>query len=145
METLSKQPMSPSPQTYVSRSPFFDVKPVAERIFEAKINDVFHYGYTIETSIEGKAFRGLLFSYKPEFSHAAHLYLTRKKLAAEQTASKPQNTTNENSPFVEQADRRVCFPVSAETCYLSSAEQGHSKPSEIVPPEQYQQELTSKQ
>ena len=52
-------------------------KPVEEKIFEEKITDVFHYGYTIESHIEGKPLRGLLFSYKPGFAHAVHAYLTR--------------------------------------------------------------------
>ena len=55
----------------------FDVVPVAERIFEAKITDVFHYGYTIEATIDNKPLRGLLFSYKPGFAIAAHDYISR--------------------------------------------------------------------
>ena len=55
----------------------YEVKPVEEKIFEAKITDVFHYGYTIESNIDGKPLRGLLFSYKPGFAHAVHAYLTR--------------------------------------------------------------------
>ncbi|MCO5577092.1 hypothetical protein L7F22_030914 [Adiantum nelumboides] len=56
---------------------FYELKPVEEKIFEAKITDVFHYGYTIESNIDGKPLRGLLFSYKPGFAHAVHAYLTR--------------------------------------------------------------------
>lgn len=55
----------------------YELKPVEEKIFEAKITDVFHYGYTIESKIDGKLLRGLLFSYKPGFAHAVHAYLTR--------------------------------------------------------------------
>lgn len=55
----------------------FDVVPVAERTFEAKITDVFHHGFTIEATIDNKPLRGLLFSYKPGFAHAAHDYITR--------------------------------------------------------------------
>lgn len=55
----------------------YDVVPVAERIFEAKITDVFHYGFTIEATIDSKPLRGLLFSYKPGFAHAAHTYVSR--------------------------------------------------------------------
>ena len=58
----------------------YELKPVEEKIFEAKITDVFHYGYTIESNIDGKALRGLLFSYKPGFAHAVHAYLTRLTL-----------------------------------------------------------------
>lgn len=55
----------------------YDVVPVAERIFEAKITDIFHYGFTIEANIDNKPLRGLLFSYKPGFAHAAHDYIAR--------------------------------------------------------------------
>jgi hypothetical protein len=55
----------------------FDVVPVAERTFDAKITDVFHYGYTIEATIDNKPLRGLLFSYKPGFAIAAHDYISR--------------------------------------------------------------------
>ncbi|EFJ21745.1 hypothetical protein SELMODRAFT_52725, partial [Selaginella moellendorffii] len=37
---------------------------MAEKIFQGKITSVFHYGYTLETRIDGKPFRGVLFSYK---------------------------------------------------------------------------------
>ncbi|EFJ15144.1 hypothetical protein SELMODRAFT_42940, partial [Selaginella moellendorffii] len=33
-----------------------------EKMFEARVSDVFNYGYTLEASIDGKLFRGLLFS-----------------------------------------------------------------------------------
>lgn len=55
----------------------YEVVPVAERLFEAKITDVFHYGFTIEATIDNKPLRGLLFSYKPGFAHAAHNYVSR--------------------------------------------------------------------
>lgn len=55
----------------------YEVVPVAERLFEAKITDVFHYGFTIEATIDNKPLRGLLFSYKPGFAHAAHDYVSR--------------------------------------------------------------------
>ncbi|KAH7278115.1 hypothetical protein KP509_38G025100 [Ceratopteris richardii] len=62
------------------RSSFYDFKPSEERVFEAKITNVFHYGYTIESVVDGKPLRGLLFCYKPGFANAAHAYLTKKKL-----------------------------------------------------------------
>uniref|UniRef100_A0A0D6R3K1 DCD domain-containing protein n=1 Tax=Araucaria cunninghamii TaxID=56994 RepID=A0A0D6R3K1_ARACU len=74
------------------RFSLFDFKPSEEKIFEAKITDVFHYGYTIESNIEGKPLRGLLFSYKPGFAHAVHAYLTRKKLASEASVVKSRET-----------------------------------------------------
>jgi hypothetical protein len=48
-----------------------------ERAFEAKISDVFHFGFTLEATIDGKPLRGLVFSYKPGFAHAAHNYVNR--------------------------------------------------------------------
>jgi hypothetical protein len=66
----------------------YNFKPVEEKIFEAKITDVFHYGYTIKSNIEGKHLRGLLFSYKPGFAHDVHAYLSRKNLASESNAGK---------------------------------------------------------
>ncbi|KAG0616185.1 hypothetical protein M758_5G097000 [Ceratodon purpureus] len=68
----------------------FDVVPVAERIFEAKITDVFHYGYTIEATIDNKPLRGLLFSYKPGFAIAAHDYISRKKAAEDAARMKEE-------------------------------------------------------
>jgi hypothetical protein len=55
----------------------YDVVPAADRIFEAKISDVFHFGFTLEAYIDNKPLRGLLFSYKPGFAHAAHNYVSR--------------------------------------------------------------------
>eukprot|EP01018_Ginkgo_biloba_P035302 Gb_19518 [translate_table: standard] len=89
---MKPRPILPaSPPSYIpaggnagpDKFSLYDFKPVEEKIFEAKITDVFHYGYTIESNIEGKPLRGLLFSYKPGFAHAVHAYLTRKKLASE--------------------------------------------------------------
>ncbi|MCO5601123.1 hypothetical protein L7F22_055242 [Adiantum nelumboides] len=72
--------------TTVVKSSLHDFKAAEERIFEAKITDVFHYGYTIESVISGRPLRGLLFSYKPGFAHAAHAYLTRKNLSVNRDA-----------------------------------------------------------
>ncbi|EFJ06717.1 hypothetical protein SELMODRAFT_430403 [Selaginella moellendorffii] len=38
------------------------VQLLVEKMFEARVSDVFNYGYTLEASIDGKLFRGLLFS-----------------------------------------------------------------------------------
>lgn len=56
---------------------FMTCVPLAERAFEAKISDVFHFGFTLEATIDGKPLRGLVFSYKPGFAHAAHNYVNR--------------------------------------------------------------------
>lgn len=53
---------------------------------------MFHYGYTIESNIEGKPLHRLLLSFKPGFVHVVHAYLTRKKLASEETAMKLSET-----------------------------------------------------
>lgn len=74
--------------TSADKFSLYHFKPVEEKIFEAKITDVFHYGYTIESNIEGKHLRGLLFSYKPGFAHAVHSYLSRKNLASESNSGK---------------------------------------------------------
>lgn len=81
-------PTVPPENTSADKCSLYDFKPVEEKIFEAKITDVFHYGYTIESNIEGKHLRGLLFSYKPGFAHAVHSYLSRKNLASESNAGK---------------------------------------------------------
>jgi hypothetical protein len=47
----------------------YDVVPAADRIFEAKISDVFHFGFTLEAYIDNKPLRGL--------AHAAHNYVSR--------------------------------------------------------------------
>ncbi|OVA14594.1 Kelch repeat type 1 [Macleaya cordata] len=57
-------------------STLLDFKPSNDKIFEAKVTEAFHYGYTIETNINGKPLRGVLFSYKPGFAHAANSYLS---------------------------------------------------------------------
>ncbi|EFJ17452.1 hypothetical protein SELMODRAFT_421111 [Selaginella moellendorffii] len=44
------------------------VQPLGEKMFEARESDVFNYGYTLEASIDGKLFCGLLFLYKPGFA-----------------------------------------------------------------------------
>eukprot|EP01018_Ginkgo_biloba_P010179 Gb_31051 [translate_table: standard] len=99
MPKLDGDHISMLPQARPSHTPagtdkfsLYDFKPVEEKIFEAKITDVFHYGYTIESNIEGKHLRGLLFSYKPGFAHAVHAYLTRKNLASEASTGKLKET-----------------------------------------------------
>ncbi|XP_010258009.1 PREDICTED: host cell factor 1-like isoform X2 [Nelumbo nucifera] len=54
-----------------------------EKLFEAKVTKVYHYGYAIETNIDGKTLRGIIFSFKPTFSHAANDYLSRKRTGFE--------------------------------------------------------------
>ncbi|EFJ19172.1 hypothetical protein SELMODRAFT_419330 [Selaginella moellendorffii] len=51
------------------------VQPLGKKMFEARVSDVFNYGYTLEASIDGKLFRRLLFSYKPGFAQAVQSYM----------------------------------------------------------------------
>ncbi|EFJ04859.1 hypothetical protein SELMODRAFT_432028 [Selaginella moellendorffii] len=55
------------------------VQPLGEKMFEARESDVFNYGYTLEASIGGKLFCGLLFSYKPGFAQAVQSYMARAR------------------------------------------------------------------
>eukprot|EP00897_Mesotaenium_endlicherianum_P007798 jgi/Mesen1/7046/ME000369S06375 len=48
-----------------------EVQPVAECAFEARISDVFHFGYCIKAQVDGRQVDGLLFSYRPGFVPAA--------------------------------------------------------------------------
>lgn len=45
--------------------------PPGKRTFQAKVTKSFTDGYTIETLIDGKLLRGVLFSNKPNFSKTA--------------------------------------------------------------------------
>lgn len=64
-------------QTDVKSSTLHEMRPTQEHIFEAKVTEAFHYGYTIETNINGKPLRGIVFSYKPGFAPSANSYLSR--------------------------------------------------------------------
>ncbi|EFJ05471.1 hypothetical protein SELMODRAFT_431540 [Selaginella moellendorffii] len=56
-----------------------EFQPLGEKMFEARESDVFNYRYILEASIDGKLFRGLLFSYKPGFAQAVQSYMARKE------------------------------------------------------------------
>ncbi|EFJ05235.1 hypothetical protein SELMODRAFT_431741 [Selaginella moellendorffii] len=72
------------------------VQPLGEKMFKARVRDVFNYGYTLEASIDGKLFRGLLFSYKPGFAQAVQSYILSyslmpgRKTSQEETAGRPK-------------------------------------------------------
>ncbi|XP_043707229.1 protein GLUTELIN PRECURSOR ACCUMULATION 3-like isoform X2 [Telopea speciosissima] len=53
------------------------------KIFEAKVTGTFCYGHNIETIIDGKLLRGLIFSNTPSFSPVADNYHSRKRMALE--------------------------------------------------------------
>ncbi|XP_024521607.1 acyl-CoA-binding domain-containing protein 6 [Selaginella moellendorffii] len=80
---LSDGPETKSTARAVQIPSPYSVKPVAEKIFQGKITSVFHYGYTLETRIDGKPFRGVLFSYKPGFTEAVESYLATAKTRPE--------------------------------------------------------------
>ncbi|PIA63125.1 hypothetical protein AQUCO_00200865v1 [Aquilegia coerulea] len=64
-------------------STLYEIRSSQEQIFEAKVTEAFHYGYTIETNINGKPLRGIVFSYKPGFAHASNSYPSRKSSSDE--------------------------------------------------------------
>lgn len=118
---------APSPNFFHAGPENFSLvqfKPPEEKIFEAKITDVFHYGYTIESNIDGKPLRGLLFSYKPGFAHAVHAYLTRKQLASEASAVKSSETRKPKLKIaraVKQSVRRADGQANVVTDVESTA------------------------
>jgi N-acetylneuraminic acid mutarotase len=96
----------------------FDVVPVAERTFEAKITDVFHHGFTIEATIDNKPLRGLLFSYKPGFAHAANDYISRKKAAEDAAVAKEREHRRQirkQTRLAKQAAKRPEAPTPQVT------------------------------
>eukprot|EP00250_Pteridium_aquilinum_P005159 c15297_g2_i1 orf=15-2003(+) len=93
----------------------YELKPVEEKIFEAKITDVFHYGYTIESKIDGKLLRGLLFSYKPGFAHAVHAYLTRKKSVSDGSASEIREARKAKLKIARASKHAVSTPEGQST------------------------------
>ncbi|GBG86799.1 hypothetical protein CBR_g42082 [Chara braunii] len=59
-----------------------------EKIFEATVSDVFHFGYCISANIDGQPMKGMLFSYKPGFAQSVQALMFRKQLAAEAAKEK---------------------------------------------------------
>lgn len=57
--------------------------PQGKKTFQAKVTENIPVGYTIETVIDGKPLRGILFSNKPNSYHAANHNFSRKRTAAE--------------------------------------------------------------
>lgn len=54
-----------------------NIKFPSQKMFEAKVTDMFHCGYAIETIIDGKPLRGILFSYNPDFGHDEESCISR--------------------------------------------------------------------
>ncbi|KAL6012027.1 hypothetical protein ACLOJK_002498 [Asimina triloba] len=61
----------------------YELKPAGENMFEAKVTGASHYGYAIETNIDGKLLRGILLSYKASFNPASDAYASRKRISVE--------------------------------------------------------------
>ncbi|XXG46576.1 hypothetical protein AAC387_Pa02g1386 [Persea americana] len=102
----------------------YEFKPQGSKTFEAKVTNTFHYGYTIETNIDGKPLRGILFSYKTTLSHGAHSYFTgRAEVDGEQlkdrcgTESKITGDTNQEmrSNYRQADDVHVKESTSQES------------------------------
>lgn len=122
----------------------YELKPVEEKIFEAKITDVFHYGYTIESNIDGKLLRGLLFSYKPGFAHAVHAYLTRKKLSSDGNSSQIREARKTKLKIARATKHAVSTPEGQSTA-SEHANIGESVPSSqlVTLPNQHAQYMQS--
>ncbi|XP_031490809.1 acyl-CoA-binding domain-containing protein 6-like [Nymphaea colorata] len=58
-------------------------KPAEEKLFEATVIDILHCGYAIQTSIDGKSLRGILFSYTPSFIYDVHARVSRRRMSKE--------------------------------------------------------------
>lgn len=82
---------------------FHDFKPVLEKNFEAKVTDVFHYGYSVEANIDGKLLRGLLFSYKPGYAHAVQAHLMRQRKVEEDALAKIKEARRAERRLARQA------------------------------------------
>ncbi|KAK8657739.1 hypothetical protein V6N13_035962 [Hibiscus sabdariffa] len=64
-------------------SPSNQVLDQGKKTFHAELTESFPHGYTIETVIDGKPLRGILFSTKPSSVHVANYNLCRKRTSVE--------------------------------------------------------------
>ncbi|XP_039069408.1 RING finger protein B-like isoform X2 [Hibiscus syriacus] len=64
-------------------SPSIQVLHQGKKTFHAELTESFPHGYTIETVIDGKPLRGILFSAKPSSVHVANYNLCRKRTSVE--------------------------------------------------------------
>lgn len=76
--------MLTSPSDGKQNSPSHEFNCNDVKTFEAKVTNAFHYGYTVETNIDGKPLHGILFSCKTNISHAAQAYFNRKNVESDQ-------------------------------------------------------------
>ncbi|KAM6569472.1 hypothetical protein CsatB_017457 [Cannabis sativa] len=61
----------------------FSLMQQSKKTFQAKVTERISDGYTIETIIDGKPLRGILFSNRPDYHHKAIPMPSRKRVAAE--------------------------------------------------------------
>ncbi|KAK4752537.1 hypothetical protein SAY87_021335 [Trapa incisa] len=66
-----------------SFSPSFPESAQVKKMFHAKITELLSDGYSIETVIDGKPLRGVLFSNKPSAFHMSHRSSSRKRASSE--------------------------------------------------------------
>ncbi|PRQ16354.1 putative kelch-type beta propeller [Rosa chinensis] len=93
----------------------------ARRSFQAKVTERLFDGYTIETVIDGKPLRGVLFSNKSEFSIPAAPNSSRKRAASEAVGIMSNGGCNSKSK-----DSKV---ISQEAIDLSESVNAHAKES----------------
>lgn len=82
-----------------NNSTMIEFKPCNDKMFEAKVTEAFRYGYTIETNINGKPLRGVLFSYKQGFADSANSNLSgmAEEARVENGCQPKLKTTGDNS------------------------------------------------
>ncbi|KAH9555526.1 hypothetical protein CY35_08G118200 [Sphagnum magellanicum] len=108
-----------------------------ERAFEAKISDVFHFGFTLEATIDGKPLRGLVFSYKPGFAHAAHNYVNRKQAAEDAALAKIREQRRHERRILRQAKAQQ-KRADAALATANAVEQSATPAAAEAPSEQFQ-------
>ncbi|EFJ04664.1 hypothetical protein SELMODRAFT_432203 [Selaginella moellendorffii] len=82
------------------------VQPLGKKMFEARESDIFNYRYTLEASIDGKLFRGLLFSYKPGFAQAVQSYILSYSLTPGRKTSQEETTGRPKGRSKGQTEQR---------------------------------------
>ncbi|KAL5723225.1 hypothetical protein ACHQM5_006648 [Ranunculus cassubicifolius] len=152
--TIPEIPQTPLLPSYVrtdkKNSTLFEMSPSQDKVFEAKVTEAFHYGYTIETTINGKPLRGIVFSFKPGFPHAANSYLTSKSTADVENNNKsiPEFVAHTQQAAVDQRQKDATSnnlpipvgiplppPVAANASPLLPPSPKHDQPNGETPKE----------
>ncbi|XP_021286156.1 kelch domain-containing protein 3 isoform X2 [Herrania umbratica] len=76
-------PLSSYGQPRRENIPLNQVLLLGKKTFQAKVTESFAHGYTIETVIDGKPLRGILFANKPSSIHVANHNFSRKRTTTE--------------------------------------------------------------